>query len=90
MCGMPGVIIADGGPVDRTILAETTGLLGHGPDGTAAFAYCNLGLAQAGLSSTDIADGRQPPANVSQSVWITLNGCIETSGYPDACEGESN
>lgn len=77
MCGIAGILSADGGqpqPRDLRRMIET--LKHRGPDGFGFFTEGPIGLAHARLSIIDLATGDQPIANEDRSIWTVLNGEI--------------
>jgi asparagine synthase (glutamine-hydrolysing) len=82
MCGIAGVVSAQG-PVDREILQRMTNSLRHrGPDDEEYFMSGSsvegfgVGLGFRRLAIIDLAGGRQPMANEDESIWLVCNGEI--------------
>lgn len=82
MCGIAGIINADGKPVSAEILNAMSNVLIHrGPDDEGVFIDGGVGLAHRRLSIIDLANGKQPMSNEDGSVWTVFNGeiynCLE-------------
>jgi asparagine synthase (glutamine-hydrolysing) len=76
MCGICGLVAADGGP-DRDALEAMNATLQHrGPDSAGAVVNGPVGLAARRLSIIDLATGDQPIANEDRSVHVVQNGEI--------------
>ena len=61
MCGIAGVMTADGGPPDPALLERLTDALAHrGPDGRGRHVADGVGLTQTRLAIIDLATGDQP------------------------------
>lgn len=77
MCGIAGVAVFSGEPVDRTTLVKMCGAMRHrGPDEFGAFRSRQVGLAHARLSIIDLKTGQQPMSNETGSRWLVFNGEI--------------
>lgn len=77
MCGIAGIVAANGRHIEAHRLADMVALLGHrGPDDRSVHLEPRAGLAHARLSILDLAGGRQPMSNEDGSLWITFNGEI--------------
>ncbi|HTV01335.1 MAG TPA: asparagine synthase (glutamine-hydrolyzing) [Luteitalea sp.] len=78
MCGIAGVFIRDGSPVDQSWLAAQAAALCHrGPDADGFFVDAGLGLAHRRLSVIDVSDaGRQPIGTEDGSIQVCFNGEI--------------
>lgn len=75
MCGICGVVRADGGPVDEGLLRRMASTLRHrGPDGEGYRTGPGWGFGHRRLAIIDLAGGAQPMSNEDSSVWITYNG----------------
>ncbi|MGV3722821.1 MAG: asparagine synthase (glutamine-hydrolyzing) [Actinomycetota bacterium] len=77
MCGISGIVSADGGLRDRDLDRSLDAQRHRGPDGSGTWAdgYCALGHRR--LAIIDLTDsGRQPMCNEDATVWITFNGEI--------------
>lgn len=61
MCGIAGLISADGTAPDGTVLAALAGALRHrGPDGQGSYTVADTALAHTRLAIIDLAGGDQP------------------------------
>ncbi len=89
MCGILGILNANGEPVDRGKPLSMAAVMTHrGPDGEGAYCDGPVGLAHRRLSIIDLSGGTQPMSNEDGSVWITFNG--EIYNFPDLkCELEA-
>src|SRR5512142_2982332 len=77
MCGIAGILAADGAPVRADEIATMVRSLAHrGPDELAMYVEGPVGLGHARLSIIDLASGQQPMCNEDGSLWITFNGEI--------------
>jgi len=77
MCGIAGIVTADGNAIDRGHLASMIAMLQHrGPDDRGMHVDQGAGLAHARLSVVDLAGGRQPMSSPDGSASITFNGEI--------------
>src|SRR5215210_4275675 len=77
MCGIVGVLDAEQGAVDRTLLQHMCNMVRHrGPDDEGYHLNGNVGLGQRRLSIIDLSTGQQPMSNEDGSVWVTFNGEI--------------
>src|SRR5580658_2192526 len=77
MCGIAGLLNADGNAAEPDVLLRMISMLRHrGPDAAGVHVDRNVGLAHARLSIIDLAGGAQPMHNEDQSLWITFNGEI--------------
>ena len=77
MCGIAGIVRADGAPVDRDLLARMNETIRHrGPDDDGFYFSDGVGLAMRRLSIIDLKTGRQPIHNQDQTAWIVFNGEI--------------
>jgi asparagine synthase (glutamine-hydrolysing) len=76
MCGIAGIIEAQGSP-DVAMLRRMCGLLAHrGPDGEGCHVSGCAGLGMRRLAIIDVAGGWQPIFNEDSSAWIVYNGEI--------------
>jgi asparagine synthase (glutamine-hydrolysing) len=74
MCGICGIVSADG-PVDPDRLARMSSKLVHrGPDSDGVFVEGPAGLAARRLAIIDLATGDQPIANEDGTVHVVQNG----------------
>jgi asparagine synthase (glutamine-hydrolysing) len=77
MCGIAGIVRADGAPVDRDLLARMNETIRHrGPDDEGFYFADGVGLAMRRLSIIDLKTGRQPIHNHDKTAWIVFNGEI--------------
>lgn len=78
MCGICGVLMVNGSPVDADNLRRMTDILSHrGPDDEGCFVDGFIGLGHRRLSILDIStSGHQPMSNNDGSIWISYNGEI--------------
>lgn len=77
MCGITGIVHADGSPVDRDLLARMNEAIRHrGPDEDGFYFSDGVGLGMRRLSIIDLKTGQQPIHNQDQSAWIVFNGEI--------------
>jgi len=61
MCGIAGIVTADGAPPDAGALDRLAAALGHrGPDGSGRHVRGGIGLVQTRLAIIDLEGGRQP------------------------------
>lgn len=88
MCGICGIVGINNAaqPVDQEILLKMTDRMRHrGPDEQGIFLQGQVGLGSRRLSIIDLAGGRQPITNETESMWIVFNGEIynyrELRGY---------
>src|ERR1700733_10699313 len=74
MCGIAGLLNADGNAAEPDVLLRMISMLRHrGPDAAGVHVDRNVGLAHARLSIIDLSGGAQPMHNEDQSLWITYN-----------------
>ena len=78
MCGIAGVMYADGGrPVDPAILKAMGDSIAHrGPDAEGFWTGAGVGLVHRRLSIIDLSGGAQPLGNEDGSVQVVFNGEI--------------
>ena len=77
MCGILGMLNADGREMDRDRLLAMAATLAHrGPDGEGAYVDGPAALAHRRLSIIDLGGGGQPMSNEDGTVWIVFNGEI--------------
>jgi asparagine synthase (glutamine-hydrolysing) len=77
MCGIAGIVRADGAPVDRELLARMNEAIRHrGPDDDGFYFNDGVGLAMRRLSIIDLKTGQQPVHNQDRTAWIVFNGEI--------------
>src|SRR5438445_2199200 len=78
MCGIVGVLRADGAPVSGSLLAEMRDILVHrGPDDDGLYVKGPVGLAVRRPSILDLTPtGHQPMSNSEGTLWIVFNGEI--------------
>ena len=76
MCGICGIVSADG-PIDPTRLGAMSATLVHrGPDSDGSFASNGVGLAARRLAIIDLETGDQPIANETGTLHVVQNGEI--------------
>ena len=64
MCGIAGIVAANGSEVDKSLLERMTRTLAHrGPDAEGFFVHENVGLGHRRLSIIDLSSGQQPLFN---------------------------
>src|SRR5215469_7028355 len=77
MCGIAGVINAEGSRADESIIRRMTEVIAHrGPDASGFYLRGEAALGHRRLSIIDLATGDQPMTNEDSSLWITYNGEI--------------
>ena len=78
MCGIVGVLRADGAPVSGSMLAEMQESIVHrGPDDAGTYLKGSVGLGVRRLAILDLTPaGHQPMANDDGTLWIVFNGEI--------------
>src|SRR5215470_6506655 len=77
MCGIAGIVGADGRPVNPALVQRLCAALVHrGPDDEGYYVNGPVALGQRRLAILDLAGGRQPLSNEVGTVWITFNGEI--------------
>jgi len=78
MCGIVGVLRADGERVSESLLSEMRDTLVHrGPDDAGLYLKGPVGLGMRRLSILDLTPaGHQPMANRDGTLWILFNGEI--------------
>ena len=79
MCGIAGIVSADGGLGPGAVEAglRMRDVLTHrGPDGAGLYSDTHSILVHRRLSIVDLAGGHQPLSNEDENVWITYNGEI--------------
>jgi asparagine synthase (glutamine-hydrolysing) len=78
MCGIAGLILADGRTVDRDVIVSMTETLRHrGPDGSGVFVEKNVGLGHRRLAVIDTSEAaNQPLFNEDGSIAVVFNGEI--------------
>src|SRR5687767_11713406 len=82
MCGIAGILRFDGRPVNLETLAGMTLALRHrGPDDGGYVTDGAVGLGNRRLSIVDLAGGRQPMTNETETVWVVQNG--EIYNFPE-------
>jgi len=83
MCGIAGIVSADGGlaPREATIHQMCQTIVHRGPDDEGIYVKGNVGLGMRRLSIIDLAGGHQPVHNESRTVWIVYNG--EIYNFPE-------
>src|SRR2546427_13166767 len=78
MCGIVGVLRADGAPIPEALLARMRDSLVHrGPDDAGLYLKGPVGLGARRLSVLDPTPaGHQPMGNHDGTLWIVFNGEI--------------
>jgi asparagine synthase (glutamine-hydrolysing) len=77
MCGIAGIVMRNGQPVEQMTLERMTDMIIHrGPDDSGLHFDANVGLGFRRLSIIDLEGGHQPLSNEDGSVWIVFNGEI--------------
>src|SRR6266849_10445111 len=77
MCGIVGIVRADGLDVDRALLTRMADAVRHrGPDDDGFYLNGPVGLGMRRLSIIDLAGGQQPIHNQDRTAWIVFNGEI--------------
>ncbi len=76
MCGLAGVMMKNGAPVDPAVLERLRVALGHrGPDGSGVLRRDDIGLVHTRLAIVDLVTGDQPLCNAA-GVAAIANGEI--------------
>jgi asparagine synthase (glutamine-hydrolysing) len=77
MCGIAGIVRADGAPVDRQLLERMNEAIRHrGPDDDGFYFGDGVGLAMRRLAIIDVATGQQPIHSRDRTKWLVFNGEI--------------
>ena len=77
MCGIAGIVRADGRPVlEREVRAMCGAMAHRGPDEEGIYLGEGVGLGMRRLSIIDLANGQQPVSNEDGSIWVVFNGEI--------------
>ncbi len=77
MCGIAGILNADGRPSQPDLVRAMTDILAHrGPDGAETVVRGPVALGHRRLAIIDLVTGDQPMANEDESAWIIFNGEI--------------
>jgi asparagine synthase (glutamine-hydrolysing) len=77
MCGITGIIAADGQVVDSDLIHRMCAqIIYRGPDAEGVYVNGPLGLGMRRLSIIDLATGQQPIHNEDKTVWVVFNGEI--------------
>ena len=77
MCGIAGIVRADGAPVDRDLLQRMNEAIRHrGPDEDGFYFNDGVGLAMRRLAIIDLKSGQQPIHNRDRTKWLIFNGEI--------------
>ena len=86
MCGIAGIVAADGADIDPRWPAAMIATLDHrGPDDRGIHLEPGIALAHSRLSIIDVAGGGQPMSTEDGTFWITFNG--EIFNYIELREG---
>src|ERR1051325_10754851 len=77
MCGIAGIVRANGAAVDRDLLQRMNGAIRHrGPDEDGFYFNDGVGLAMRRLAIIDLKTGQQPIHNHDRTRWLIFNGEI--------------
>jgi asparagine synthase (glutamine-hydrolysing) len=77
VCGIAGIVRADGAAVNREVLGRMNEAIRHrGPDDDGFYFSDGVGLAMRRLAIIDLKTGQQPIHNRDQTAWIVFNGEI--------------
>src|SRR6266542_1072015 len=77
MCGIAGVMYADGRPVDPALLKAMGDRIAHrGPDAEGFWTAPGVGFVHRRLSIIDLSGGAQPLGNEDGTVQVVFNGEI--------------
>lgn len=77
MCGIAGIVSANGKPVlGEELKAMCDAMIHRGPNDEGFYIGDGIGLGMRRLSIIDIDNGSQPVRNEDGSVWVVLNGEI--------------
>jgi len=77
VCGITGIVRADGKAIDRQLLGRMNQAIRHrGPDDDGFYFSDGVGLAMRRLSIIDLKTGQQPIHNQDRTAWIVFNGEI--------------
>jgi len=76
MCGIAGIVAPDAlHPDDGHRVVRMRDVLAHrGPDAEGIYVDGSAALGHRRLSIVDLATGKQPLANETQTIWVTYNG----------------
>src|SRR5439155_13693751 len=77
MCGIAGVMYADGRPIEPALLKAMGDRIAHrGPDAEGFWTAPGIGLVHRRLSILDLSGGDQPLGNEDGTVQVVFNGEI--------------
>lgn len=78
MCGIVGIVRADGRPVDQRLLLSMRDSIAHrGPDDEGIYLGDGVGLGHRRLAILDLTSaGHQPMGNEDGTLWVVYNGEI--------------
>ncbi|HXT63878.1 MAG TPA: asparagine synthase (glutamine-hydrolyzing) [Pyrinomonadaceae bacterium] len=77
MCGIAGIVRADGAPVDRDLVERMNEAIRHrGPDEDGFYLNNGVALAMRRLAIIDLKTGQQPIHNHDRTKWLVFNGEI--------------
>jgi asparagine synthase (glutamine-hydrolysing) len=77
MCGIAGIFLRDGEPVNEAIISAMCSAMVHrGPDERGTYISNNIGIGMTRLSIIDIENGSQPICNEHGNIWVVSNGEI--------------
>src|SRR5437588_10988352 len=80
MCGIVGMVRADGASISATLLERMRDCLAHrGPDDAGLYLKGDVGLGVRRLAILDTTSaGHQPMANHDGTLWVAFHGGIYT------------
>jgi asparagine synthase (glutamine-hydrolysing) len=77
VCGIAGILRAEGRPVLEQEIRAMCGVMVHrGPDEEGVYLADGIGLGMRRLSIIDLETGQQPVSNEDGSIWVVFNGEI--------------
>lgn len=76
MCGIAGIVVANGVPDPRHLQLAANAIAHRGPDGDAYLINANVGLVHTRLAIIDLAGGDQPLSSVERDLHLVANGEI--------------
>ena len=80
MCGIAGIMSVNGRPVlEDELRAMCAAMIARGPDDEGVYLDRRIGLAMRRLSIIDLHTGHQPVSNEDGTIWVVLNGEINSS-----------
>lgn len=84
MCGIAGIVAANGAPDPGRLSAAAQAIAHRGPDGSAQLVNDNVGLVHTRLAIIDLAGGDQPLSHRDRGLHLVANG--EIYNYPELTE----